>query len=189
MDETKLVHGQMDWAVVWARTDRDVTVGRKDNGERGSVGGGNGGQHSDDGLARENRDVVNRDNVSADVFATDIPNASSGGACGDAGQVAALADVTSGNLEAKGRMIAFDGLRDGAKAMKWVVRDLKIERGQGRTISGDDTVGGQEAKSLYVGRGVGEIVHPLVKTSMSCSFDKGTGQIKIVQDFEIARVA
>jgi hypothetical protein len=86
-------------------------------------------------------------------------------------------------------MVAFYGLRNGVETVEGVVGHFKIERRQDRAVSGDDTVGGQEAKSLHVGRGVDEIVHTLVKASMSGSFDERTGQIKIVQYFESARVS
>jgi hypothetical protein len=42
MDKAKLVHRQMEQAAAWAGTDREATVGRKDNGEVDSVGGGDG---------------------------------------------------------------------------------------------------------------------------------------------------
>jgi hypothetical protein len=39
---------------------------------------------------------------------------------------------------------------------------------------------GQEADGLHVRRGVREMVHTLVETSVSGRLDDGTGQVKIV---------
>jgi hypothetical protein len=75
-------------------------------------------------------------------------------------------------------------LRDGVEAVERVVGHLKVEGRERRTFSGDDAVRGQETEGLHVGRSVGEIIHTFVETSVCCSFDEGTGQIKIVQDFE-----
>jgi hypothetical protein len=67
--------------------------------------------------------------------------------------------------------------------MKRIVRDVEIEGGQNGAISGNRAVGGKEAKCLHVRRGVGEII-----MGVSGSFDKGPREIKIIQDFESARI-
>ncbi len=121
-----------------ARTDRDITVGRKDNGEGGSVGSGNGGQRRDDRVAREDRDAVNGDNVGADVFATDVANASGRGAGDDAREISAPANMASRDFKTKGRMVAFDGLRDGVETVAGRDRrSLGTGRSAGTTPSGD----------------------------------------------------
>ena len=72
--------------------------------------------------------------------------------------------------------------------MKRIVRDVEIEGGQNGAISVNRAVGGKEAKCLHVRRGVGEIIHTFVKMGVSGSFDKGPREIKIIQDFESARI-
>jgi hypothetical protein len=73
--------------------------------------------------------------------------------------------------------------------MKRIIGHLKVHGGQGRAVGRDNTIGSQEAESLYIGRSIGEIVHSLVETSV-CGrlLDKRTCEIKIIQDFESARV-
>ncbi len=84
VDEAKLVDRQVKRAVVRASVDRDVSVGRKDNRERGSVGGGDARQNEDNGLARENGDAINRHDISTDVLASHVSDAGSRGSGGNA---------------------------------------------------------------------------------------------------------
>jgi hypothetical protein len=86
-------------------------------------------------------------------------------------------------------VITLDRLRDGVEAMKWIIGDFKVHGRQRRAVGRDDTVGSQEAESLDIwGGGVREIVHAFVETSVCGRFDKRTREIKIIQDFESARV-
>ncbi len=140
--EAELVQRQVERAVARARADRDVTVRRKSDCERGSVGGGDGGQSGEDGVARENRDGVIGDDVGTDEFAADVADASGGGACNDAREIAALAYMASGDKVTRSRVITLDSLSDGVQAMKWVVGHLEIQRGEDGTIGGGMTIGG-----------------------------------------------
>jgi hypothetical protein len=85
--------------------------------------------------------AINEDEISTDVLAADVANASSRGARNDAGQVATLVYVASGDLKTKGQMVAFDGLGDRVEAVKRIVRYLEIEMGQGGTVGRDETAG------------------------------------------------
>ena len=97
--------------------------------------------------------------------------------------------MASRDLESEGRVIALDGLGDGIQAMKGVVGHLEIKWGENGTIGGDMTIGGQKAESLDVRWRIHEVVHAFIKTCMRRSFDEGAGQIKIVQNFESARIS
>jgi hypothetical protein len=188
VDEAKLVDRQMKRAVVRASVDRDVAVGREDNGERGSVGGGDARQSEDNGLARENGGAINRHDISTDVLASHVADSGSRGTGGNAGQITAFANVASGDLETKRRVITLDCLRDGVEAVKWIIGDFKVHGRQRRAVGRDDTVGSQEAESLDIWGGVREIVHTFVETSVCGRFDERTREIKIIQDFESARI-
>jgi hypothetical protein len=179
----------MERTVVRTRTDRDVPVGRKDDGEGDSIGSDDCSQSGDDRITREDGDVVHRDDVSTDVLATDVADAGGGGTRDDTGKVSTPSDVASGDLEAKSGVVAFDGLRDGIEAMKRIVGDVEIEGGQNGTISWNRTIRGEEAKGLHVRRGVGEVIHAFVETSVSGGFDDGAGQIKIIENFESAGIS
>ncbi len=170
-------------------TDGDISVGRKDDGEGDGIGSNNSSQCGDNGVAGEDGDVVNRDDVSADVLATDVADAGSGGTRNDTRKVVILSDVASGDLETKSGVVAFDGLRDGVEAMKRIVRDVEIEGGQNGAISWNRTIRREEAKGLHIWRGVGEIIHAFIKTSVSGGLDDGAGQIKIIENFESTRIS
>jgi hypothetical protein len=73
--------------------------------------------------------------------------------------------------------------------MKWVVGDDEIQRGEDGTIGRDTTIRGQKTKGLNIRRRIHKVVHALVKTCMRRSFDKGAGQIKIIQNLESARIS
>jgi hypothetical protein len=179
----------MDGAVVRTGAHGNIAIGRKDNGERDRVGGGGSSQRGEYRLTGEDRSGIDRDDVGTEIFTTDIAYACRGGAGDNTGDIAAPADVTSCDLKTEGWMVALDGLRDGVEAMKRVVGHLKVERGQHRAVSGNVAIRGQEAESLNVGRGVHKVVHTLVETSVSGGFHNGTGQVKIVQNFERARIS
>ena len=188
MDEAKSVHGQVDRAVVGTRTDGDTSVRRKDDGERGGIGSGNSSQSGNDRITREKGSIVDRDNVGADIPAADVADTGCGGTGDDAGEVSALAYMTSEYFKAKSWVIAFDGLRDRVEAMERIVCDVEVERRQDRAISRNRPIGGEEAKGLHIRRSVGEIIHPFVEASMGRCFDERTREIKIIHNFESARI-
>ena len=93
----------MEGAVAWAGAHRDVAIGREGNGEGGGVGrGGVSQRRGKHRLAGENRSGINRNDVSTEIFATDISNTGRGGAGDDTGDVAALANVASRDLKTEG---------------------------------------------------------------------------------------
>jgi hypothetical protein len=162
-----LIDRQVDGAVVRTGAHRDVVIGRKDNGEGGSVGRGSGSQGGEHRLAGENGSVIDRNDVGTEIFATDISNACRGGAGGNTGDVASLADVASCDLKTEGWVVTLDGLRDRVKTMEGIVGHLEVERRQLRAIGGNVTIRGQKAESLHVRGGVRKVVHTLVEASVS----------------------
>ena len=78
-----------------AIVDRDVSFRGKYDGNRCVVGRGGDGQGSNNRvLAGENWSGIDRDNEGSSVFATDIADRSGRGGGNNAGDVAALTDVT-----------------------------------------------------------------------------------------------
>jgi hypothetical protein len=179
----------MKRTVVWTRTDRDVPVGRKDDDEGDSIGSDDCSQSGDDRITREDGNVVHRDDVSADILATNVADTGGRGAGDDTREVTTLADMARRDLEPESGMVAFDGLCDGVQSMKGVVGDDEIQRGEDGTIGRDMTIRGQKTEGLNIRRRIHKVVHALVKACMRRSFDKGAGQIKIIQNFESARIA
>ena len=147
---------------------------RENNGERQRIRGGDSGQGDKDGFACENGNAIDRDDIRANVFAADVANAGGRGAGDDAGDVAAFANVTSCYFKTEGRMVAFDELSDGVKAVERIVSDFEVQRRQCRALSGDNAGEGQVTEGEDIRRSVVvEVVHAFIEASMGGGLDNG----------------
>ena len=127
--------------------DRDVSFRGKYDGNRCVVGRGGDGQGSNNRvLAGENWSGIDRDNEGSSVFAMDVADTSGRGGGNNAGDVAALTDVTRCDFKAEGRVITFDELSDGIETIEWVIGDIEVQRRQQRVVGGNSTVEGQMAE-------------------------------------------
>ncbi|KAI2512043.1 hypothetical protein MHU86_2331 [Fragilaria crotonensis] len=104
----------------------------------------------------------------SDVFATDVAN-TSGVVLDDTRYVAALSDVTCGDLETKGGVITFDELSDGVQAVEGS-SVTEVHRGQHGTFDGNSAIE-DRWRSKDIGWGVMmKIVHTFVKASVVAVF-------------------
>ncbi|KAI2499318.1 hypothetical protein MHU86_15162 [Fragilaria crotonensis] len=73
-DHTKLIDGQMEWLIEMTVDDWNIAIGSEDNLERTFVGRGDGFEGGSNARSRENRDVVDGYDESANILATNVPN-------------------------------------------------------------------------------------------------------------------
>lgn len=108
---------------------------------------------------------------------------------GDGGEVTALANVASSDLETESRMRTTNGLCHRVKTVKGIVGDGDVQgRQQGLFEGRGGSVRGQAAERIDIGRDVSQIIHALIKASMSCSLDESRFDVKVIQDRESVRV-
>ena len=104
-------------------------------------------------------------------------------------EVAAFANVASGDLETQSRMRTSNGLRHRIQTVKWVVGNREVQRGQHGALKGrSGTIGRQTTEDSDIPGNVRLIVHALIEAGVSGSLDKVDSTSKVVQDQQGTRV-
>ena len=131
LNNTELIHGQMEGLVEMSIRDRDVAFRREDDFEITSVGGSDGLESGNNLGGSENSGTINRDHISADIFASDIADSRGGCARNNGRNVASSTNMAFGDVESERRVITYDSRGQGIQTVERIISDLEIH---GRNI-------------------------------------------------------